>query len=380
MLKLFKSPPKAPDRNSVLKTLSQVIDPETARDIVSLGLVSSVQITPDGHVIVVLEVPPEKGRVLEPLRQEAECQIAKLAGVQKATVILTAEKTQATPLSHTPDPHGMEKNPKLVLPIRTIIAVASGKGGVGKSTVAANLAFSLAQNSPYKVGLLDADIYGPSQPKMMGLEGYKPEFTAEKQIIPAHVQVGTYGLKIMSIGFMVDQSSALIWRGPMVQSALYQLFRDVQWGTSEDPLDILIVDMPPGTGDAQLTLAQKIPVSGAVIVSTPQDIALMDARKGIEMFRKTNIPVLGLIENMSTHICTQCGHEEHIFGHGGARLEAETLGIPFLGEIPLSRTVRENSDTGKPQGLPPDIIARLLTALENHTKPEKNLFERGISD
>jgi len=366
MFHLFKSARKTPDRESIFKILSMVKDSETGGDIVSLGAVSSVQTTPEGQVIVVLEVAPERGAALEPLRQEVERQISAMAGVKKATVILTAEKEPdagrvpvRAPRTSS-DPHGMEKMPKLELPIRYIVAVASGKGGVGKSTIAAGLAMGLAQETGLKIGLLDADIYGPSQPALFGLKMYKPEFTEDKKIIPAHVQGGTTGLKLMSLGFMVEQTSALIWRGPMIQSALYQLFRDVHWGTAQDPLDILIVDMPPGTGDAQLTLAQKIPVTGAVIVSTPQDLALIDARKGIEMFRKTGVPVLGLIENMSMYVCQNCGHEEHIFGAGGARLEAQTLGIPFLGEVPLSLAIRSHSEKGRPESLPRAMIEKLL--------------------
>jgi ATP-binding protein involved in chromosome partitioning len=222
----------------------------------------------------------------------------------------------------------MNKNPPLKLPIKKIIAVASGKGGVGKSTVAVNIAAALAK-AGQSVGLLDADIYGPSVPRLTGLPYEKPALDKEKKLIP----FDAHGLKIMSIG-------------SMVQSAIYQMFRDVAWGSEKAPLDILVVDMPPGTGDAQLTLAQKIPVDGAIIVSTPQDLALLDAIKAIEMFRKTQVPILGLIENMSTHICSKCGHEEAIFGHGGAKTEAQKRSVPFLGEIPLDIRIRENSDAG----------------------------------
>ncbi|HET8611182.1 MAG TPA: Mrp/NBP35 family ATP-binding protein, partial [Sphingomonas sp.] len=236
---------------------------------------------------------------------------------------------------------------KLPLPgIRNVVAVASGKGGVGKSTVAANLAVALARQG-HKVGLLDADIYGPSQPRMMGISG-RPSTTPDgKRLKPME----SYGVKCMSIGFLVNEETPMIWRGPMVIGALEQLLRDVEWG----PLDLLVVDMPPGTGDAQLTMAQRVPLAGAIIVSTPQDIALLDARRGIAMFRKVEVPILGLIENMSTFVCPNCGHETHIFAHGGARTDAERLKVPFLGEVPLAMPIRETSDAGTPiAGSAPD--------------------------
>ncbi len=351
------------NQKDILKALESVKDPSAGQDIVSAGMVSGMQINADGQVLFMIEVDPKAGPEMEPLRQQAESAVAKLKDVQKVTAVLTAEKAapeKAPANDRSSDPHGMGKNPRLELPIKKIIAVASGKGGVGKSTVAAAIAKKLAKNSQLKVGLLDADIYGPSQPKLMGLEGHKPEFTDEKKIIPPV----SYGVKTMSIGFMVDEAKALIWRGPMVQTAVYQLFRDVQWADEGEELDVLIVDMPPGTGDAQLTLAQKVPVTGAIIVSTPQDIALADARKAYEMFKTTNVPILGIIENMSTHVCTNCGHEEHIFGHGGARAEAEKLGVPFLGEIPLSADIRAKADGGEPF----EIDETIITALTNSIK------------
>lgn len=315
---------------------------------------ADIHIAENGEVIVSIAVDPAQGSALEPLRQQAEKTLHDIPGVKKGTAVLTAVQSASAP-PKAPDPHGMQKNPKLTdLPIRKIIAVASGKGGVGKSTIAVHLAVSLADRGQ-KVGMLDADIYGPSQPKMLRLEDQKPE-QRDGQIIPLEA----YGIKVMSIGFMLQNKEALIWRGPMVQTAIYQMLRDVKWGTDQEPLDILVVDMPPGTGDAQLTLAQKVPVSGAVIVSTPQDIALIDARKAVEMFRKVDVPILGLIENMSTHVCSKCGHEEHIFGHGGARKEAEELGVPFLGEIPLSAALRANTDQGH---IEPDILADISAAL-----------------
>jgi ATP-binding protein involved in chromosome partitioning len=237
----------------------------------------------------------------------------------------------------------MNKNPPLVLPVKNVIAVGSGKGGVGKSTVAFNLAAALAAMG-YKVALLDADIYGPSVPRLTGMTGQKPVTSAEGKIIPLEA----HGLKIMSMGFLVEEEKPMIWRGPMVQTAFYQMLRDVAWRNGEDDLDYMIIDMPPGTGDVQLTLAQKVPVTGAVIVSTPQDLALIDARKAIAMFEKTGVKILGLIENMSFYVCPNCGHEDHVFGHGGAREEALKRGVPFLGEIPLNAEIREKSDAGQP--------------------------------
>ena len=326
-----------PAESDILNSLKSVTDPETGRDIVSQGMISGLQIGADGAVIFMIEVDAKRGPAMEPLRQTAEKAVSGLSGVKKVTAVLTAQQK--------PDPHGMGKNPRLDLPVRHIIAVASGKGGVGKSTVALNLAISMA-NTGQKTGLLDADIYGPSVPKMSGLEGQRPQRDDAGNVVPLEA----HGLKIMSIGFMMEAEAPLIWRGPMVQTALYQMLRDVAWGTQDNPLDVLIVDMPPGTGDAQLTLAQKVPLAGAVIVSTPQDIALIDARKAVAMFQKVDVPVLGIIENMSTHVCANCGHEEHIFGHGGARKEAEKLGVNFLGDIPLKADIRKKSDQGEPVG------------------------------
>lgn len=314
--------------------LEKVVDPK-------LGQIGGLQVSDNGEVVVMIEVDPANGTQLEPLRFKAEKAIAKIRGVKKVTAVLTAE-AQDKPHTTAPDPHGMNKNPRLELPIKKIIAVASGKGGVGKSTIALNLAAALARTGA-TTGLLDADIYGPSQPRMTGLEGQKPE-QKDGKIIP----LTAHCIKVMSIGFMLDNNAPLIWRGPMVQSAIYQMLRDVAWGTDDNPLDVLVIDLPPGTGDAQLTMAQKVPISGAIIVSTPQDIALLDARKGIEMFKKVDIPILGLIENMSVHVCSNCGHEEHIFGHDGARIEAEKLDVPFLGALPLDKDIRIQSDEGHP--------------------------------
>lgn len=320
--------------------------------------------------MLTLDVDPDDGAALEDKRQSLEASLLELKGITRASVILTAERQAGSapaaddaaasgPSPKAPDPHGINKIPQLNdLPIRKIIAVASGKGGVGKSTVAANLAVSLAARG-LSVGVLDADIYGPSQPLLFGLAGQKPggENGAIEPLASAQ------GVKVMSMGFLVEENRALIWRGPMVQSAIIQLFRDVVWGTKDQPLDVLIVDMPPGTGDAQLTLAQKIPVDGAVIVTTPQDLALADARKGLEMFRKTDVPIIGIIENMSTYICSNCGHEDHIFGSGGGAAEAQRAGAPFLGEIPLGLAMRGDADKGVPQGLDDSIIDKILPAV-----------------
>lgn len=303
-------------------------------------ITASTQVDDAGGVIVTLEVDPAQGPKLEPFRQQVEATLAKIEGVNKASVILTAQKQKPT---STPDPHGMNKNPPIDVPARQIIVVASGKGGVGKSTVAANIAAALGRR--FSVGLLDADIYGPSQPTMMGEVGFKPALNARKQFEPLR----KHGLKIMSIGFLVEAGKALVWRGPMVQTAVYQMLRDVAWANEDgSPLDYLIIDMPPGTGDVQLTIAQKVRATGAVIVSTPQDIALIDARRAVEMFHKTGVPILGLIENMSVHICSNCGHSEPIFGQGGAEEEAKNLSVPFLGKVPLAKSIREQSDAGIP--------------------------------
>jgi ATP-binding protein involved in chromosome partitioning len=332
----------AVNEQQIRDALRQVADPDRKQDIVSLGMVSGLTLK-DGHVAFAIEVEPERGPRLEPLRKAAEKAVFALPGVLSVTAVLTAHRGPAQP---QPGPAGAAggspagRTAKILVPsVRSIIAVASGKGGVGKSTTATNLAVALAGQG-HRVGMLDADIYGPSQPRMMGLAGRRPQARDDKTLIPLQ----SHGVKCMSIGFMLAEDSPMIWRGPMVSGAIEQMLRDVEWGE----LDILVCDLPPGTGDAQLTMAQKVPLTGAVIVSTPQDIALLDARKGLNMFRKVDVPVLGIIENMSYFLCPHCGERSDIFSHGGARREAERLGSEFLGEVPLDMAIRETSDGGRP--------------------------------
>jgi len=331
----------AVDEQQIRDALRQVADPDRQKDIVSLGMVSGLTVK-DGHVAFAIEVEPERGPRLEPLRKAAEKAVFDLPGVLSVTAVLTAHRGgqgQSPAAAPTGTPGGRAGAGKAVVPgVRSIVAIASGKGGVGKSTTATNLAVALATQG-HRVGMLDADIYGPSQPRMMGISG-RPQARDDKTLIPLE----NYGVKCMSIGFMVAEDTPMIWRGPMVMGAIQQMLRDVEWGE----LDILVCDLPPGTGDAQLTMAQQVPLTGAVIVSTPQDIALLDARKGLNMFRKVDVPVLGIIENMSYFLCPHCGERSDIFSHGGARREADRLGSEFLGEVPLDMAIRETSDGGRP--------------------------------
>lgn len=326
-------------RDEVLETLRRVPLPEGG-NLLDADLVRALTVEADA-VRFVIEVAPDKGRSYEPVRAAAQRAVEALPGVRAASVLLTAHgpapKAPDLKIGRHPTPQ-QAAGPQPVPGIKRILVVASGKGGVGKSTVASNLAVALAREGK-AVGLLDADIYGPSIPRMMGVSG-RPETSDGKTILPLRA----HGVTLMSIGLMVKEDEALVWRGPMLMGALQQLLGQVAWGA----LDVLVVDLPPGTGDVQLTLAQRYELAGAVLVSTPQDVALLDARKAVDMFRKTHVPLLGLIENMSAYICPKCGHEAHIFGHGGAKAEAERLGLPFLGEIPLDLSIRVAGDAGAP--------------------------------
>ncbi len=330
-----------PSKDKIIDELRRVKTPDGRGDIVKEGLLSEI-VVQDGKVYFSIAVPPEQAGEFESMRKSAERAAAMVPGVKAVMVTLTAEKAGVKavsgsapgPAQRAPAASGLQG----IAEVRRIIAVASGKGGVGKSTTAVNLALGLKANG-LNVGLLDADIYGPSMPRLMGLSG-KPELVDGKVLMPLQ----NYGIKVMSMGFLVDEETPMIWRGPMVQSALTQMMRDVAWGA----LDIMVVDMPPGTGDAQLTMAQQVPLAGAVIVSTPQDLALIDARKGLNMFRRVNVPVLGIVENMSYFLCPHCGERSEIFSYGGGRKEAQRLQVPFLGEVPLDIQIRETSDGGRP--------------------------------
>ena len=332
-------------KDEVLATLASVASPD-GRPLTDTGTLSDIVAT-DGKVFFSITVDAGAVKQWEPVRERAEAAIRALPGITSVLVALTGERAagsgaaaarpreQAAPAAahRTGGPAG----PAGIPGVGAIIAVASGKGGVGKSTVAVNLALGL-RDLGLKVGILDADIYGPSMPKLLAIRE-RPE-TVGGRLKP----IVRHGMPVMSIGFLVEEETPMIWRGPMVMSALTQMLREVEWGT----LDVMVVDMPPGTGDAQLTMAQQVPLKGAVIVSTPQDLALIDARRGIAMFRRVNVPVLGIVENMSSFICPHCGTRSDIFGHGGARHEAERLGVPFLGEVPLAMDIREKSDAGAP--------------------------------
>jgi ATP-binding protein involved in chromosome partitioning len=366
----------APTPEIVLLTLKRIKGPDLDSNIVDLGMVAP-PLVKDGRVTVSITVPAERAAELEPMRQAAEKVLIDLPGVTGVIAVLTSDRAPGRPPesprvtaarqqsagggipaaahSHAGHDHGHAHThshshppPRPSAPgparaasvpgVKHIIAVASGKGGVGKSTTAVNLALGLQANG-LKVGILDADVYGPSMPRLLALTG-RPQAGADKKLRP----LSAYGLKVMSMGFLVEEGVPVIWRGPMVTQALAQMMREVAWGE----LDVIVIDMPPGTGDAQISLAQQTPLSGAVIVSTPQDLALIDARKGLAMFQQVDVPVLGIVENMSTFICPKCGEQSDIFGHGGARKEADKLGVPFLGEVPLHMDIRLKSDSGQP--------------------------------
>ena len=345
-------------KDDVLAALGKVASPDGS-PLPATGKLSDI-VASDGKVFLSITVDAGAVKAWEAVRERAEAAIRAVPGIKSVMVALTAERApgaggamprppqrpQTAP--HARHAHGARPGPAPGAPsapspsgipgVAAIIAVASGKGGVGKSTTAVNLALGL-RDLGLKVGILDADIYGPSLPKLLAIRE-RPQTIGGNRLKP----IERYGMPVMSIGFLIEEETPMIWRGPMVMSALTQMLREVEWGE----LDVMVVDMPPGTGDAQLTMAQQVPLNGAVIVSTPQDLALIDARRGIAMFRRVNVPVLGIVENMSTFICPHCGERSDIFGHGGARHEAERLGVPFLGEVPLDMAIREKSDAGLP--------------------------------
>ena len=330
-------------REQVLETLKTVVDPDTSENLVASGIMRGLNVR-EGTVRFAMEIDPARSAQMEELKQQAESKLQEMPGCEQVLIVMTAHASAPSPQPSEPTPirakpnFGQQKGPQKVPGIDKIIAVASGKGGVGKSTVSSNLACALAAEGR-RVGLLDADVYGPSQPRMLGVSG-RPSSPDGSTILPLR----NHGVTMISVGLMTNDDQAVVWRGPMLMGALEQMMNQVQWGA----LDVLIVDLPPGTGDVQMTLGQKFVVDGAVVVSTPQDVALIDAAKGIDMFRQMEIPIIGMIENMSTHICSQCGHEEHIFGHGGVAAEAKKLGVELLAEIPLHLDIRTAADGGAP--------------------------------
>jgi len=324
------------DRDAVLEVLKTIDAPEVG-DLMASGAVRALNVDA-GTVRFVLEVAPSLADAYTAIKAEAEAKLGALQGVSAVSIVLTSHSAPAAPPDLKSQRAAEPKGPQKIPGVAHILAIASGKGGVGKSTVAANLACALAAQGR-RVGLLDADVYGPSQPRMLGVSG-RPASPDGKTILPMR----NHGVTMMSIGLMTNDDQAVVWRGPMLMGALQQMMTQVQWGA----LDVLLVDLPPGTGDVQMTLSQKAHVDGAIIVSTPQDVALLDARKGIDMFQQLDVPILGMIENMSTHICSNCGHEEHVFDHGGVASEAGRLGVPLLAEIPLHLDIRLASDGGAP--------------------------------
>jgi ATP-binding protein involved in chromosome partitioning len=334
----------APTNDQIRERLAAIAAPGGGT-LVDRGVLSDIVVT-EGKVFFSLSVDAAEVKAWEPVRKQVEDTVKAMPGVVSAMVALTAEraggaKSAPPPQAASPakgQAKGAPSGPSGVPGVKAIIAVASGKGGVGKSTTSINLALAL-RDLGLKVGVLDADIYGPSMPKLLAIRE-KPQTVGGTRLKP----ISRYDLQVMSIGFLIEEETPMIWRGPMVMSALTQMLREVEWGE----LDIMVVDMPPGTGDAQLTMAQQVPLAGAVIVSTPQDLALIDARRGVAMFKRVNVPILGVIENMSYFVCPSCGTRSDIFGHGGAKHEAERLNVPFLGAVPLDMTIRETSDAGLP--------------------------------
>ena len=323
-------------RSDVLAALKTVMTP-SGTDIISAGLIKALTIS-DGSVRFVLEVPGHQADVMEPVRAAAAAAAEAVDGVKSVSAVMTSHSASTPPPDLKSGRKSEPEGPQKIPGIEKIIAIASGKGGVGKSTLSANLAVALAAEGK-RVGLLDADVFGPSQPRMLGVSG-RPASPDGKTILPLR----NHGVTMMSLGLMVNEDEAVVWRGPMLIGALQQMLTQVQWGA----LDVLIVDLPPGTGDVQMTLSQKTHVDGAIIVSTPQDVALMDTRKGIDMFNKLGTPIIGMVENMSYQICEECGHKGHPFGHGGVAAEAKKIGVPLLAELPLHVDIRIASDSGAP--------------------------------